>query len=152
MIGITIQKHVRAPREAVFDAATDFARCPEFIEGITRVEMLTDGPVRVGTRFRETRKMFGREAAEEMAITELDRPAGYVLGCENHGCRYRSRFTFTPKGPGTDVTMSFEAEPLTLVAKVLSFLFRPMMKSMAKECLKDLDDLAAHVEARAKSA
>ena len=110
------------------------------------MEMLTDGPVGLGTRFRETRVMFKREATEEMEVTAFDAPHSYSLGCENHGCRYRTEFRFAPNGSGTDLEMTFGAEPLTKTAKVMSFLMKPMMKTMMKHCSKDLEDLKAAVE------
>lgn len=152
MVGVTIEKVIQAPRERVFAVAADFANAASTIRAILRVEMLSKGPVGKGTRFRETRKVFGREATEEMTVVEFVPPERYVLGAESHGCRYRSTLTFAPAAGGTRVTMSFAAEPLTLVAKVLGFLMRPMFKSMAKECAKDLDDLEAAVTTRVAGA
>jgi hypothetical protein len=149
MSGITIEQHVAAPPAEVFAKAADFARAPEFIRAIKKMEMLTEGPVGVGTRFRETRIVFKREAAEVMEVAEFDPPRRYVLRCENHGCRYRTEFAFTPNGTGTNVRMTFEAVPLTRLTKVLSFLMKPMIKACAKECAKDLEDIKAAVEARA---
>jgi carbon monoxide dehydrogenase subunit G len=146
MAGITVKKHVEAPPEKVFEVASDFAKAPEHIRGIAKVEMLTDGPVGAGTRFRETRIMFKREATEEMEVTAFDPPRSYALGCENHGCKYHSVLTFTPNGDGTDVEMTFEATPLTVFAKVMSVAMSPMIKKVAVECSKDLDDLKAAVE------
>jgi carbon monoxide dehydrogenase subunit G len=141
-----IKKHVEAPPETVFATAADFARAAEFVRGIAKVEMLTDGPVGVGTRFRETRIMFKREATEEMEVTAFDPPRSYALGCENHGCRYHTEITFTPNGSGTDVEMVFDATPLTVLAKVMAVAMSPMMKKLAEECGKDLDDLKQAVE------
>ncbi len=145
-MGIEIKTHIEAPVETVFEKATDFARAAEKISGIEKMEMLTDGPVGKGARFRETRVMFGREAIEEMEVVEFSPPDRYALGCENHGCRYHSEFHFSPRGSGTDVAMTFEATPLTLGAKIMSFLMRPMMKSVATHCAKDLEDLKASIE------
>lgn len=146
MASMKIETHIKAPVERVFQQATNFSNAPEFIEGITKVEMLTDGPVGVGTRFRETRIMFKREATEEMEVTDFRSPNAYTLGCENHGCRYQSEFQFTPVDGGTRVSMTFEAQPLTTVAKIMSILTRPMMKSVAKHCLKDLEDIKRSIE------
>ena len=146
MAKIELKQHIAASPETVFRHATDLGGWPETISGITAVERLTDGPVGVGTRFKETRTMFGREATETMEFVAFDEPRGYTLGCENHGSRYRSDFSFESKAAGTDVTMTFEATPLTLMAKVMSVLMRPMMKSIAKHCLKDLEDLKASIE------
>jgi hypothetical protein len=149
MFGITLTRHVAAPPEKVFAVASDFRNAAGRLRGITKMELLTDGPVGVGTRFRETRVMFGREATETMTVTAFDPPRGYALGAESCGCRYHIEFRFTPKDGGTDLEMRFEGRPLTLVAKVLGFLMGPMIsKNCAKESEKDLDDLKAAAEGR----
>lgn len=146
MMGFTTQRHVSAPIELVFEHAADLRSAPKRMRGITKLEVLTDGPIRVGTRFRETRIMFKREASEEMEITAFDPPHGYTVGCENHGCRYHTTFTFTPNGSGTNVAMRFEGEPLTFFTKVMAVLTRPLMKSCLKAMEQDLDDLKASAE------
>lgn len=147
MTAFTITKQIDAAPETVFEYATDLRRAPERINGIVKMEVLTEGPIRLGTRFRETRIMFKREATEEMEITAFDPPTGYALGCESHGCRYRTEFRLRPTDAGTEMQMEFDAHPLTLPAKVLGFLFKPMLKACIKETEKDLDDLAAAIEA-----
>jgi len=146
MATITITRHFAAPREVVFERITDFRRAAESIKGIKRIEMLTDGPTGVGTKFKETRVMFGREASEVMEVTAYDPPNGYELGCVSCGCRYQTEFRLTPQGNGTDVAMVFEATPLTFIAKVMGFLMRPMLKKCMQAIAKDLDDLKAAVE------
>lgn len=141
MAGITVTRHIEAAPDVVFDRASDFRNAPDVIPAIIRVEVLTDGPIRVGTKFRETRMMFKREATETMEVLEFERPHRYVLGAENCGCRYRMDFRFAPGGRGTDVTMQFDAQPLTLFARMMSVLMKPMMKSMVRMVEKDLDDL-----------
>lgn len=148
MTGLELRRHVAAPPEKVFAIASDFARAPEIIGGITKLELLTDGPVGVGTRFRETRVFFKKEAAEEMVVTTFDPPRGYSLGAESHGCRYLTEYRFEPSGDGTDVLFTFTATPLTTAARIMSFLMKPMAKMMLKECAKQLDDVARAAEAK----
>jgi len=81
-----------------------------------------------------------------MEVTAFDPPRSYTLGSESCGCRYSSVLRFTPKGSGTDVTMTFEAVPLTTFAKIMSVVMRPLIKSSLKLIAKDLDDLKAAVE------
>lgn len=151
MKDIVISQRVVAPVERVFARATDFAQTPEVIEGVERVEMLTDGETRVGTRFRETRKMFGREATEEMEVTELTPPSGYVLETESHGAHYSTRFSFTPDGEGTIIQMRFTVKPLSFAAKVMMKLMSPMAKGISDMIKKDLSDIARALEAEARS-
>ena len=146
MSSFSIRKHIEAPIEQVFARASDFAALAETIAGIERVEMLTDGPVGKGTRFRETRIMFGREATEEMEVVEFEPPRRYALGCENHGCRYHSEMRFEAQGDGTDVEMTFEATPLSAMAKIMSSMMKPMIDKAAEICGKDLDDLKSSIE------
>lgn len=142
-----IKRHVSATPEHVFGVATDFRRAPEFIRGIKKVEVLTEGPVGVGTRFRETRMMFKREATEEMVVSVFEPPTRYTLESESCGCRYHSEFHFTRTGSGTDMEFRFDAQPLSMMAKILSILFRPMMKGVIKMIENDLDDVKAAAEA-----
>ncbi|MBK8977878.1 MAG: SRPBCC family protein [Planctomycetes bacterium] len=140
---------VAAPPAVVFAHASDFARAPEVVDAIVKVEMLTEGPLAVGTRFKETRRMFGKEASEVLEVVELEPPRRYVLGAENHGCRYRTEIACEPAPGGTRLSMTFAVEPLTRFARIMTFLMRPMLKSMAKQCAKDLDCIKRAAEADA---
>lgn len=55
---------IKAPREQVFAAFTDLPNLADKVTAITEIEMLTSGPVGVGTKFKETRIMFGKESSE----------------------------------------------------------------------------------------
>ena len=146
MRGITVKETINAPAEKVFAAATDLRGLAGRIRAIKRIEVLTEGPVRVGTKFKETRIMFGREATEQMEITALEAPRRWSTGAQSHGCRYDTEFTLAPAAGGTEITMRFQGEPLNLFTKIMGLLMAPMMKSMAKLCQKDLADLKASVE------
>ena len=147
MAAITIERTVAAPVEKVFALATDLMGAPGRLRRIISLEVLTPGPVGRGTRFRETRKVFNREATEEMEITEFDPPRGYVVGCESHGCRYRTEFSFIPNGEGTKLVMIFEATPISMMAKLMSPMMKAMMGAVQKEVAEDLDDIKAAAEA-----
>lgn len=138
--------HIAAAPGRVFEQLSDFQGAPGRVRGIKKIEMLTNGPVGVGTRFRETRVMFGKEATETMEVASFDPPNGYTLGCESCGCRYRSEFRLTPRGGGTDVEMTFEAVPLTFLAKIMGVLMRPMLSMCKKQIFQDLQDIKDSIE------
>lgn len=70
---IEVSQAVAAPAPVVWSLITDIEHSPEVISGIRSVERLDDGDgFGVGTRWRETRVMFGRSASEEMTITAVD--------------------------------------------------------------------------------
>ena len=152
MVKYTLGRDVDAPPERVFNLASDFAGSPERISGIERVEILTDGPVGVGTRFKETRIIFKREATEEMEVTEFEPPHRYRLMAESCGCRYQTDILVKPKpGGGSRIEFEFVPTPLTMTAKVMSFVFRPLMKSMLKLMERDLDDVKRAAEEGSRS-
>ncbi len=55
MAGFTISKQIDASPEAVFAVLVDVAKMPERIPEITKIELLTPGPIGVGSKIAETR-------------------------------------------------------------------------------------------------
>jgi hypothetical protein len=143
---ISVTKRVEAPVSQVFTTFTDLASAPERVQGIVEMELLTDGPVGIGTRFRETRVMFGKRATEEMEIVAFERDKSMLVQASSHGSEYLSKFTFDAKGDATDVTMTFNAKPITVMAKLMSPLGKLMAGTMKKCVEKDLEDLKRCVE------
>jgi hypothetical protein len=150
MANFVLSKHVEAPPETVFDVATDLAHAAEHVRGIEKIELLTPGPIGVGTKWRETRTMMGHEATETLEIKAFDRPRKYVVGCESCGCYFESTFSFAPRGSATDVTLDVHTRALTLMAKIMSPLGNLMMgKTMRKLLDDDLEDVKRVAESRA---
>ena len=138
---------IESPREVVFDLFTDLEKMADHIDGIARLEKLTEGPVGVGTRFRETRVFFKKEATEEMEFTRFEPGRSYTVECESCGAHYKSTYRFTPDGEATNIEVEFMSRPLTLFAKIMAPIGNLMMGSMMKKCLrKDLDNLKAIAE------
>ncbi len=146
MASFKITKDVRAGIDDVFELFSDIPKTAERVRGIERVEVLTEGPVRAGTRWRETRIVFKREATEELEMTSLDRNKSYAVEGESCGIQHRTEFRFIPQGDGTRVEVEFVSRPLTLLAKLTSPLGW-LMLGAAKRCVdQDLEDLKAFVE------
>ncbi|MEO1529713.1 MAG: SRPBCC family protein [Planctomycetota bacterium] len=143
---ITVTETIAARPDVVFAASSNIPAWAEVIPAINRIEMLTDGPVGVGTRFIETRTLFGREASETMEVVEYEPPSHYVLKAESNGCRYLTEIRFEPHGDVTKMSFNFTAEPLTIFAKVMGVIMKPLMKKMIQLCAKDLRALKEHVE------
>lgn len=143
---------VAAPLERVFEAYTDLHGAPGRIQGIQRIEVLGDGTVGPGTRFRETRMMFGKEHTEELEIGSFDPPHGYSVTGGSCGARIETVFRFAPAAGGTRVTMDLSWKAVTLFAKLMAPLGWLMSGSMKKLMQKDLDDLKRHLEGAAGAA
>jgi hypothetical protein len=150
MADIHITTQVDAPPDVVFDVAADLANAADHIDGITKIEMLTDGPIGVGMKFRETRVMFGREHTEEMEVTAFNRPTSYTVEATSCGCHFASTFRFTPKDGGTEMVLDTKSKPLSLFAKIMSPLSGLMMGAMKKAMEQDMFGVKQVAEARAQ--
>ena len=146
MPSVEVQTTIAAPPERVFEAATDLAALPETMSGIDSVEILSEGPFGEGTRWRETRTLYGKQATEEMWVAGFDPPRSYVVEAESHGAQYRTEITFVPDGNGTRVTFVFGARPLSFFARLFSVFSGLMMKSVRKALEQDLEDLKRTAE------
>jgi carbon monoxide dehydrogenase subunit G len=144
MTEVAVSRTIAAPPERVWSVLTDLENAPRHVSAIQNVEVLTPGPFGVGTRWRETRTMFGRAATEEMTITTSEPPSRYVAEADSAGTHYVTEFALAPAGAGgTQATMTFRGEPRGPLAKIASVTIGWMMRgSMAKAMRKDIDELA----------
>ena len=131
-----------APPDRMWEVASDFARAADRIKAITKVEMLTPGPVGVGTRFREWR---GRHDVD-MEIVAWSPPRSYSLRGYAMGTEFTSEIRCVPDGSGPRLEMEIHVRPQTFGAKLLSPLLALMTRVMVKSCAKDLVDIAAAAE------
>lgn len=139
---LIVSTFVAAPLDAVFAIYTDLAKAAERIPEITALEILTDGPVGKGTRWRETRLMFKKEAVEEMEITSFDAPKTYTVEANSHGQRFETLFEFHEEEGGTRVTWTFWSTPLTFGTKLMSPIMKLLFNGIMRKCMQgDLDAL-----------
>ena len=149
---LEVTQQINAPVERVYEVFTDLPSAADRITGIESVELLTDQPFGVGTRWKETRKIMGKEATETMWITAVEVNRSYTAEAESCGTHYTSVFTFEPSDGGTRVTMRFSGRPVTLVARLLTPLGLLMTGTIRKMMAGDLADLAAVCEAESEPA
>jgi len=150
MTPLLLNQPIAAPIERVFALATDLPRAAEHIDGIDTIEMLTPGPVGLGTRWRETR---GKMGTEELEITRFVPPqdgsgsASYTSECDSCGCHFTATFRFESTSQGTDTELQMTAQPQTMMAKIMSPLSSLMMGAARKAMEQDLLDLKRVAEA-----
>ena len=150
---IKYEHKVAAPPERTFEVFSNLERAAERVTGIQSLELLTPAPVGIGTRFRETRVMFGKEATEEMEITSFEPGRSYTTEAYSCGCHYKTIIDFLPDGGGTRVVMTMSTTPLTLGAKLFSPLMGVFAKAAMKKCIgADFSELGAFAESQPASA
>lgn len=143
---MVVSRQVAAPPERVWRVMTDMGSWTEVLRGVTKVEVLSGPtPLGVGTRWRETRRIAGREASEEMYVTDVQPQRSYTVEADSGSTHYVTRFELQRNAEGTEVSMSFGAEVgggavTRLAARAMARVGEKMVR---KQLVADLDDVAA---------
>ena len=150
MAPLEATKKVNASPERVWQIITDLEGSQRVITGIIDIERLDGGRTfGVGTRWRETRKMMGKTATEEMTVTAVDPGRSYHTRAGNSKVEYESTMFVLPSDGGAIVGMSFSGEPKTTGGKIMAATIgRLFAGATRKMMVKDLEDIAAFAEAK----
>lgn len=152
MAELRIEHEVAAPAGAVWAVLTDLERSPENISGVDSVERLDGGSAfGVGTRWRETRTMMGRQATEIMEVTALEPERSYTVEADSRGVHYRSVMGVEPlDAERSRVFMTFDGQPQGAVGKVMAATLGKLFEGATRKALQqDLRDIAAAAERQA---
>ena len=135
----------------MWQIATDIEHAENVLGAVQRIERLDSGSAfGVGTRWRETRKMFGREATEEMTVIAVDEGRSYTTGAHSRGSRYSSVVSVEPVGDQRSrISMVFGAEPQGWAARMSAMTLGRLFAGYIRRALRaDLDDIARAAESR----
>ena len=138
---------VAAPAR-VWNVLTDLDNAAATISAIEKVERLDGGTgFEIGTKWRETRTMFGKKATEDMTVTELDPGRSYKTEARSHGAHYVSTHRVDPIEGGSRITMAFGAKPTGVISKIFSATVGNLFNNATRKALvRDLVEIAAAAE------
>lgn len=128
MSTFTLTEHLNRPVAEVFAFATDPQNASRWLGDVTKVEVLTPGPMRVGSQFRETRMMNGKEHSAVIEVTEHAPPNRHAASATMMGVTATYHYTFSPNGEGTRIDMKAEVH-----GKGMAKLLVPMVLSTMKK-------------------
>ncbi|NNJ27156.1 hypothetical protein LzC2_32560 [Planctomycetes bacterium LzC2] len=151
---ISVDCRAAAPAAETFRVLTDLVNLPEAIPEILSITLLTDGPIGVGTRYTEERKMFGKSTEETFEVTAFeppidDGPGLFTVEADSCGMHMVAVHRVTPENDGSRIALEMTAEALPsawmarIVSPIAGLLTGPSMRKMAK---RDLERLAAAAE------
>ncbi|MCG3173372.1 MAG: hypothetical protein GMKNLPBB_01569 [Myxococcota bacterium] len=138
----------------VFKALSDLDALPGIIPEITRIERLTGDGFAAGTRWRETRKMFGREASEVFEVISCEPPRTMVLrvdgaqGTSGSG-EYVFSYELTPRDGGASLKLTARMEMRGFFKNLIGKLFLGQFRKAAE---KDVEKLRDWVERQGQPA
>ncbi len=142
MPGFELSERIDRPRDEVFAYFTDLDQAVEWIPDVTRVEILTDGPVGVGTRYRELRWTSKGEARIDMEVTAIEPPARYSAAFDQGGYTATFNYTFASEGESTRVEMAciVRAEGArSIMAPMISWLLKRQDKLQLRNLKRALE-------------
>jgi uncharacterized protein YndB with AHSA1/START domain len=126
MSGFQMSEWIDRPPKRVFEFLADSSNAPRIVPSIKSSVKLTEGPVRVGTRYRETRLMNGKEQPTELEVSEYAEPNVYAVRNVTDGIETVYRYTLQPEKDGTRIDLVCEVKGagikklmLPLVASIL---------------------------------
>lgn len=150
---LSLSRDITADPARVWGVLTDLEHAADNLSSVSRVEVLTDGPYRIGTRWRETRSMLGREETQEMTVTESEALGFTRIESTDGDTHYVTTFTLKALHPGTRLTMTFSGggatEETGTLKKLAAKIVSPVGDRVAKKAVEtDLEDIAKAAERR----
>lgn len=149
-IRFEVTKMFHVQQDKVFTGLLDLDSARHWMQGFVGIERLDDGHLRVGSQWKETRRMFGKQAVEIFEVAGLEEPQKIVLRCDGtKGTTGKGEYLFTyilrPINGNTEVTLYGEIRGLTGPAKWFGKLISGTFK---KACARDLDTLKSYLESK----
>lgn len=142
MNGFEFSEHIAKPPKAVFDLVSNPAEGSKFVDNIKESKKLTSGPIGVGTRFRETRIMNGKEASTDLLVSAYEPHTHVGISTEVEGIKVSYHYHLSAEAGGTRIRWVCELE-----AGGLRKMMLPMVAGiMKKEDGDHLQKLKAHLE------
>jgi len=140
---LNICRTIEAPVEVVFATVADIRNFSKAIDHITNVEFLTESRTGVGTRFRETRIMKGKEVDTELKVTEYAENDHIRLVADEGGTIWDTLFRVRQEGTSTILEMTMDSRPHRLIAKFVNPLIRGMVRNAVEQ---DMDAVKEYCE------
>ena len=138
-----VTRTISAPLDRVFDCVAHIGNFSKAIPDITNVEFLSEAQAGVGTRFKETRNMNGREATVELEVTEFVENDYIRIVSDTHGTVWDTVFKVEGVGDQTKLDMVMDAKAYKLLPKLMN----PLIKGMIQKAIeKDMDSVKIYCE------
>jgi carbon monoxide dehydrogenase subunit G len=128
MAGFTLSTQIAATPDVVFDFMTNPDNAAKIMQNVTKMETLTPGPLGVGARYRETRRIQGKEQQTELTVVAYDPPHRYAVASEQSGIRVTYNYQLASHGQGTRIDLTAD-----VTAGGLKKLVAPIVMAMLKK-------------------
>jgi hypothetical protein len=145
---LEVKAFADAPRDVVYRTLTDISNRPNFVSAVERVDLLSKGPVGIGTHYVEGRTVFGRGVAIEFTVGDYDPPGIFVLSAESAGVGFEISCTLGYTGHETDITLELVGMPESIGGRFAAFGLSVLANRLGAELSTELDEIAREAERR----
>lgn len=141
-MGVDVEAEVliRRPRQEVASFATEPANDPRWISGIKSARMLTDPPVRVGTRVERLASFLGKRIEYVMEVAELVPAERIVMRSVRSPFPMHVTYRFDEGPGGTRMRIRVEGEATGFYRLAAPMLARQVRSSITRD-LRNLRSL-----------
>jgi hypothetical protein len=122
-----------------FVARDFFANYPRWSPEVRRLDVLTPGPVRVGSRARQVRVDQGRQSESTFRVTAIEEPLH--LDFAEGSNLFRISYRLTPVGAHTRLTFAFELTRLEFFMRPFEKLIRVAVQDGAERVVRNIKGL-----------
>ena len=140
---ILISKTINAPVELVFKTVAHIEDFSKVVNDIVKIEFLSENKTGVGSRFRETRIMKGKEAATELEVKEYVENEKVRIVAESGGTVWDTLFTVKEENDATKLNVEMNATANNFFSKIMNSLIKGMI---TKAIEKDMDAVKTYCE------
>ena len=144
MSRITVTRTIDALPEVVFRTVADIRQYSKAVPGIVKYEFLSELQSGVGTRFRQTRVMDGKESKTELEVTEFaENDRIRLVTDDGHGTVWDTVFAVKAENGRTVLTMSMDANSYKWLAKIIVWFIMGMVRRAVE---RDMGSVKAFCE------
>jgi uncharacterized protein YndB with AHSA1/START domain len=134
---------IDAKPEDVFAYVSDLTKHGEWSENLT-VESVSDGEVAVGSEYRSTGKMMGKQVQNTIRITEFESPSRISFETNDGSNDFLQEIVLSQQGEGTLLERRVSMEMNPMMALMFKLLAGPMVANPSMN--KSLKSLKAKME------
>jgi len=132
---------IEKPLEEVFEYASSMEHAPKYMPAVNRMERLTWDEVGVGSKFRETRWIRGKEVEAEVEIIKFEPNRSFSTKTNSNGLVTIYEYNFEEIVEGTQVQFKAYVQTKGFMMKLTKGLLVKMLSAEEDGHLRNLKEL-----------
>jgi uncharacterized protein YndB with AHSA1/START domain len=132
---------IARPPAEVFPWLFDDDKVPRWTSSLASYEQVGNGPVTVGSRFRQTLDVKGRRITVDLEVTRVEAPHAAESRFSEHGFDVTTAYALADSPAGTRLTQTVDAGFGSFSARMLAPIVEPYLREKLERDLAALRDL-----------